>query len=94
MNLKLNNDPVIPESLAHIETLVQRELRGRVRALRLSMRDGGLVLEGTTDSFYCKQLGQHAVMAVTALPILANDIVVLSKPPCGTSDSPNVKDRG
>jgi hypothetical protein len=36
----------------------------------------GLVLRGRAQTFYTKQLAQHAVMRATALPILANEIEV------------------
>jgi len=64
------------ESLAHIEAHLRRRLNGRVRNFRLSVRDGGLVLEGHTASFYAKQLAQHAVMEAVDVPIRANKIQV------------------
>ena len=59
-----------------LESLVQRRLNGRVRGLRLIVRDQGLVLQGHTSTYYAKQLAQHAVMEVTGLSILANEIEV------------------
>ena len=65
-----------PETLGELEQHVQRQLNGRVRAFRLSMRDDGLILEGHTNTYYTKQLAQHAVMRAVDLPIRANDIEV------------------
>ncbi len=62
-----------PEQL---EELVQRRLRGRVRNLRVVLRDQGLILQGRAPTYHAKQLAQHAAMEVVRLPILANDIEV------------------
>jgi hypothetical protein len=51
-------------------------LRGRLSGLRLELRGGGVVLRGTAQSFYAKQLAQHAVMCGTDLPIVRNEIEV------------------
>ena len=40
------------------------------------MRDDGLILEGHTNTYYTKQMAQHAVMRAVDLPIRANDIEV------------------
>ena len=37
---------------------------------------GGIVLRGFTRTYYLKQLAQQAVMNLTDLPILANEIEV------------------
>jgi hypothetical protein len=69
----------LPPRLADIEQLethVQSRLNGRVRHFRLVVRGCGLVLTGHAPTYYAKQLAQHAVMAATAFPILANDIEV------------------
>jgi hypothetical protein len=55
-----------------------RTLRGRVSGLRLLLRDNGVVLQGRAASYYAKQLAQEAVMKATNLPLLANEIEVLS----------------
>jgi len=59
-----------------IEARVQCRLNGRVHDFRLSIRDNGLVLHGHARTYYAKQLAQHVVMEVTAVPILANEIEV------------------
>jgi hypothetical protein len=61
-----------------LEGLVQRHLLGRisVRALRVLVKDGGLVLQGRASTYYAKQLAQHAAAAVSGLPVRSNDIEV------------------
>ena len=65
-----------PETLGQVEQHVQRRLNGQVREFRLSLRNGGLVLEGRTKTYHAKQLTQHAVMEAVDLPICANEIEV------------------
>ena len=55
---------------------VQSRLNGRVRDVRLVLRGPGLILQGHVPTYYAKQLVHHAVMEVTALPVLANEIEV------------------
>jgi hypothetical protein len=64
------------EHLQKLEELVQSRLGGRVRNLRLLVRDNGLILQGRAPTYHAKQLAQHAAMEVGHLPILANDIEV------------------
>jgi len=69
MNQHFGGDAAVHETLARIEEDIQSRLTGLVRDLRLVLRDQGLVLRGYADSYYAKQLAQHAVMAATSLPI-------------------------
>lgn len=62
--------------VTQLEAHVQRRLSRRVHDFRLTIRKHGLILQGRTRTYYAKQLAQHAVMAVTDLPILANEIDV------------------
>jgi hypothetical protein len=62
--------------LEQLETLVMSRLGGRVRELRVLVRDDGLILQGRAPTYHAKQLAQHAAMEVGRLPILANDIEV------------------
>ena len=59
-----------------LEVLMQRRLGNRVRDLRIIRRDDGLILQGRTNTYYAKQLAQHAAMELGNEPILANDIEV------------------
>jgi len=64
------------EEMTELERRLGREFQGRIREFRLVAREGGLVLQGRTHTFYLKQLAQHTVMRVMELPILANEIIV------------------
>jgi CheY-like chemotaxis protein len=57
--------------------LVNAVLGRRVVGLRVEVRGGGLVLHGRADSYHAKQLAQHAALAVTDLPLVANKIEVV-----------------
>ena len=59
-----------------IEVEVQNRLHGRVGDLHLLVCGEGIVLQGHAHSYYAKQVAQHAVMNVTSLPILRNEIEV------------------
>ena len=50
---------------ASIERAVRRRTSGGVQNLRVEVNRGGIVLEGRCNTYYCKQLAQHAAMAVT-----------------------------
>lgn len=65
-----------------LEALVREHLAGRahVRNLRVVIVEQGVVLEGQAACYYAKQLAQHAAMAVTGLPLLANRIEVRVAP--------------
>jgi len=74
--LEQSSGTVELEQLDWLQTHVQEKLRWRVNNLRILHRNGGLVLRGTSCSYYGKQLAQEAVMAASDLPILANEIQV------------------
>jgi hypothetical protein len=69
-------DPSTPAGLDRLAEIVLRRLSGRVRHLYLCLQGGGLVIRGLAATYYAKQLVQHAVMAATAVPILANEVEV------------------
>jgi hypothetical protein len=69
--------PQLTAILAALEQRIQCRLNSWVRDFRLSMRDGGLVLQGRSFTYYAKQLAQHMVMDAIDLPICANEIQVL-----------------
>lgn len=62
--------------LDQLETHIQSELRGQVRDFRLVLCGEALVLKGHAHTYHAKQLAQHAVMKLTPLPIVANEIEV------------------
>jgi hypothetical protein len=79
----LNHEPNIarlasltPETPAELEEQVRKRLGGRIRDLRLTIRDAGLVLGGHTRSHHAKQVAQHALMDVTLTPVMANETKV------------------
>ena len=59
-----------------IEARIRSRLSGRIRGLQVLRENNGLILRGRTPTYYAKQLAQHALMAATDLPILANEIEV------------------
>jgi hypothetical protein len=65
------------EDVARLESHLQDRLSGRVRALRLLLREKGLVLQGQAQTYYAKQLAQQAVMEAAPYPIEANEIEVV-----------------
>jgi hypothetical protein len=68
--------PLPGPALEQLETQLRSRLIGRVRGLRLVLAGRGLILQGYARSYYAKQLAQHAVMAASDLPLLANEIEV------------------
>ncbi len=63
-------------NLDALEAHVHTQLHGRVRDLRVVAGEGGLRLHGCTNTYYVKQLAQHAVMQATSMRIVANEIEV------------------
>lgn len=61
---------------AELEARIQYRLGGQIRKFQLIVVEGGLILRGRAHTYYAKQLAQHAVMEVTELRILANEIEV------------------
>jgi hypothetical protein len=66
--------------LEHLESLVQRQLNGRIYEFKLLPRDEGLVLQGFVHTYYAKQLAQATVMNATRCRISANEIEVVAAP--------------
>jgi hypothetical protein len=77
MNATLPASVSVPaENLTRLESLVLRQLNRRIHDFRIMPRGEGLVLQGCTSTYYAKQLAQASLMALTDLPILANEIEV------------------
>jgi hypothetical protein len=73
--------PAVAESdtakeVNQLEVRLQGKLAGRVRDLRLLVKNRGLVLQGFAHTYHAKQLAQHAVMTESNFPIVANEIEV------------------
>jgi hypothetical protein len=77
MTQSLGIDKATRDKIEQIEADIARRLRGRICGFRLSMRETGLVLQGSSNTYYAKQLAQHAVMEIADWPIRANDIEVI-----------------
>jgi hypothetical protein len=72
-----------PSDTARLEAHVRSRLSGRILELRIIVHGPGLILRGLARTYYAKQLAQHVLMEVAALPIVANEIEVarLQEPP-------------
>jgi hypothetical protein len=66
---------------------VRGRLRGRVRNLRVLLREGSVVLLGKASSYYAKQLAQHFVQKSLGVTPLVNEIEVQS--PASAPDAGN-----
>ena len=62
-----------PEQL---EALLRERLGTRVQGLRVLVREGGVVLQGTVYTWYSKQIAQQVAMRELRLTVLANEIEV------------------
>jgi hypothetical protein len=71
-----NPHPLPGPTLQALEARLRSRLVGRVGGLRLVLAGRGVILQGYARTYYAKQLAQHAVMAATDLPLLANEIQV------------------
>ncbi len=71
-----HDDLDVADELCQIETHLACRLMGCVRDLRVDFHDDGLIIRGSTSTYYIKQLVQEAVMEVSDTPILANLIEV------------------
>ena len=74
---------VLPETLIEAEKLAARveapcsRRPGRgVQGLCVEIRPDGVLLRGRCTTYYCKQLAQHAAMAVSGSEQLCNQIEV------------------
>jgi hypothetical protein len=69
-------DANLAEERARIARQVKRELGNRVLDLEILVEEEGLVLRGRTNTYYAKQLVQHAVMRLTRCRVAANQVAV------------------
>ena len=76
-------EAVLPETLmeaemlvARIERAVQQETGGAIRDLLVEFGRSGILLKGRCDTYYSKQLAQHAAMAIPGGHSLTNQIEV------------------
>lgn len=83
MQAKLTNAPATAwgaslqtDLLSQLQAHVQEKLGGRLLDFHLMLDENRLILQGRTQTYYVKQLAQHAVMEASPLPILRNRIKV------------------
>lgn len=62
-----------------LEFQIRERTAGRVKDLRVFRSDEGVVLQGSSHTFYAKQLAQHAALQLVPRGRLLNEIVVV---PC------------
>jgi hypothetical protein len=76
--------PAVPRFAAmdcgNLAARIKRSVRGRtcggVRDLVVEIRADGILLNGHCDTFYCKQLAQHAAMRLAGRETVINHIEV------------------
>jgi osmotically-inducible protein OsmY len=66
----------LSSSAEQVEALLKERLRTRVQGLRVLVREGGVVLQGTVYTWYSKQIAQQVAMRELRLTVLANEIEV------------------
>jgi hypothetical protein len=71
MNLLMHSEVAL-----ELEQRLQARVGGRVRNLRVTHREGQTVLEGSSHSFYAKQLATQAMQEFRPTEEFVNDIVV------------------
>lgn len=67
---------VSQDALAELAIRVCERSFRRVWDLRLILREDGVILSGLADSYYAKQLAQHALLVEATFRLRANEIVV------------------
>jgi hypothetical protein len=65
------------EAMTEVVADVACRLGTQVRDFAIVLTDDGVLLRGRTETYYAKQLVQHAVMNAITTPIVANEIEVL-----------------
>lgn len=55
---------------------VHERTSGKIHGLRVEVRESTVRLQGRCSTFYCKQLAQHAAMALIGEGTLINEIEV------------------
>ena len=70
-------DLVHEDGLAHkVSARLHCRFGSQVREFKILRHSDGLILHGRVNTYYGKQLAQQAVMEITGLSILANEIAV------------------
>jgi hypothetical protein len=69
-------DLTTADGATELEARIRCRLSGQIPEFHLIVASNGVVLRGRAQTYYAKQLAQHAVMDATELPIVANEIEV------------------
>jgi hypothetical protein len=72
----LKFDSTSQEDLSDLESHLRIRLNGRIRQLRLTLRDHGLVIHGQAQTYYAKQMAQVELMETFHVTVHANEIEV------------------
>ena len=64
------------EDVERVEAAIRDRVGSRVSEVRVTVRGGGLVLQGRSRTHHARQLAQQAAVEFADWPILANDIQV------------------
>ncbi len=80
------------QDVERIEVAIRNRVGSRVSEVLVTLRGGGLVLEGRSRTHHAKQLAQQAAVEFADWPILTNDIQVCGEDPeggvCGAMSRP------
>ncbi|QDU41361.1 hypothetical protein Mal4_57280 [Maioricimonas rarisocia] len=69
-------DPALAELIARVERTVRSRTGDHIRDLRVELEGPNIVLSGTTDTYYSKQLATHAAFGELSDHALHNVIEV------------------
>lgn len=69
-----------------LRRFVFEALKNRIRTFSICITDSGVVLDGSCDSFYAKQMVQEIVAHHSNLTILENNLMVVYPTPLKTLD--------
>jgi len=70
--------PTAPVAAETIERHIRNRTFGQVRDLRVVIEGRSVVLQGRVETYYAKQLAQHAALDAVAGGDLINEIAVVS----------------
>ncbi len=77
MNADLPPEPAFTDALSKdLEDVVLRLLGNHLQQFKIDISDEGVVMSGSCDSFYAKQMAQEIVLKNTSQRIAANKLVV------------------
>jgi len=75
----MDDQACLQEHAHRVEQAIRQMTGGLIRGLQVSSHNNSLVVTGTTDRYYHKQLATRAAMQAVNDQTLRNDIVVSSR---------------